>query len=130
LDGPFPRIVASALNPEQESFVIDGEVVVLDKEGKSDFSAVSSGKHDEWAQFYAFDILAGDGEDLRPWPLALRKGTLAGMLSDPVGGIFIAEYEKGEWRGPILRGLQYEARGASSRSASIMAVARAHANIG
>ena len=23
---------------------------------------------------YAFDMLAGDGEDLRSWPIALRKG--------------------------------------------------------
>jgi bifunctional non-homologous end joining protein LigD len=45
---------------------------------------------------YAFDMLAGDGEDLRPWPLALRKGALAGLLSDPVDGIFIAEYEQGK----------------------------------
>ena len=35
-------------------------------------------------------------EDLRAWPLALRKGARAGLLSDPVDGIFIAEYEQGE----------------------------------
>jgi bifunctional non-homologous end joining protein LigD len=46
--------------------------------------------------FYAFDMLAGDGEDLRSWPLALRKGALAGLLSDPVDGIFSAEYEQGD----------------------------------
>ena len=41
-------------------------------------------------------MLSGDGEDLRSWPLSLRKGALAGLLSDPVDGIFIAEYEQGE----------------------------------
>jgi ATP-dependent DNA ligase len=41
-------------------------------------------------------MLAGEGEDLRPWPLALRKGALAGLLSDRVDGIFIAEHEQGE----------------------------------
>jgi ATP-dependent DNA ligase len=53
---------------------------VLDKEGKSDFDALASRRHDKWAQLYAFDMLAGDGEDLRPWPLALRKGALTGLL--------------------------------------------------
>jgi hypothetical protein len=42
------------------------------------------------------DMLAGEGEDLRSWPLALRKGALAELLSDPVDGIFITEYERGE----------------------------------
>jgi ATP-dependent DNA ligase len=99
----FPLIVSGALKLEQESFVIDGEVVVLDKEGKSDFDALASRKQDKWAQLYAFDMLAGDGEDLRTWPLALRKGALAGLLSDPVDGIFIAEYEQGEIGGVLFR---------------------------
>jgi ATP-dependent DNA ligase len=92
----FPLIVSAALKLEEESFAIDGEVVVLDKEGKSDFDALASRKHDKHAWLYAFDMLAGDGEDLRSWPLSLRKGALAGLLSDLVDGIFIAEYEKGE----------------------------------
>jgi ATP-dependent DNA ligase len=37
----FPLIVSAALKLEQESFVIDGELVVLDKEGKSDFDALA-----------------------------------------------------------------------------------------
>jgi bifunctional non-homologous end joining protein LigD len=69
---------------------------VLDKDGVSDFDALASRRRDKRAMLYAFDMLAGDGEDLRPWPLALRKGALAGPLSDPVDGIFIAEYEQGD----------------------------------
>jgi bifunctional non-homologous end joining protein LigD len=100
----FPLVVTAALKLPQESFVLDGEVVALDKEGKSDFDALASRKHDKRAQFYAFDLLTGDGEDLRPWPLALRKGALAGLLSDPVDGIFIAEYEQG---GPKIAGRDF-----------------------
>jgi len=92
----FPLIVAAALKLPEKNFVIDGEVVVLMPDGISDFDALASRKHDKRAMLYAFDMLAGDGEDLRPWPLALRKGALAGLLSDPVDGIFIAEYEQGE----------------------------------
>jgi bifunctional non-homologous end joining protein LigD len=38
----FPLIVAAALKLPEKQFVIDGEVVVLDKEGKSDFDALAS----------------------------------------------------------------------------------------
>jgi bifunctional non-homologous end joining protein LigD len=92
----FPLIVEGALKLPQKSFVIDGEVVVLRPDGVSDFDALHSRQHDKRALLYAFDLLAGEGEDLRPWPLALRKGALAGLLSDPVDGIFLAEYEQGD----------------------------------
>jgi ATP-dependent DNA ligase len=91
----FPLVVSAALKLEQESFAIDGEVVVLGKEGKSDFDALSSRRHDKRAQLYAFDMLAGDGEDFRPQALTLRKAKLARLLRRRVDGIFIAEYEQG-----------------------------------
>jgi bifunctional non-homologous end joining protein LigD len=75
--------------------VIDGEVVVLDKAGVSDFDALSSRKYDKRAQLYAFDLLAGDDKDLRGLPLSIRKVGLTQLLSDPVDGVFIAEYEQG-----------------------------------
>jgi bifunctional non-homologous end joining protein LigD len=78
----FPLVVSAAVEVPQESFVIDGEVVVLRPDGMPDFDALASRKHDKRAMLCAFDMLAGDGEDLRPWPLALRKGALAGLLSD------------------------------------------------
>jgi len=73
-DRRFPLIVEAALKLRPKHFVIDREVVVLDKEGVSDFDALSSRKHDNRAQLYAFDMLARDGEDLRGFPLALCKG--------------------------------------------------------
>jgi bifunctional non-homologous end joining protein LigD len=97
----FPLIVSAALKLPQASFVLDGEVVVLKPDGVSDFDALHSRKHDKRAMLYAFDLLAGEGEDLRSWPLALRKGALAGLLSDPVDGIFIAEYEQGDEQSDI-----------------------------
>jgi len=73
-----------------------GEIVVLDKDGVSDFDALHSRKHDKRAMFYAFDMLAGDGEDYRTLALLLRKANLARLLKRRVDGIFIAEYEQGE----------------------------------
>jgi len=88
--------VAGALKLPQERFVLDGEVVVLDKDGICDFDALASRKQDKPAQLYAFDMLAGDGEDFPPQALLLRKAELARLLKRRVDGIFIADYEQGD----------------------------------
>jgi bifunctional non-homologous end joining protein LigD len=91
----FPLIVAAALKLRRRHFVLDGEVVVLDKYGVSDFDALASRKHDKQAQFYAFDMPAGEGEGYRGQALLLREANLARLLKRRVDGIFIAEYEQG-----------------------------------
>jgi bifunctional non-homologous end joining protein LigD len=89
-------IVTAAPKLRQEHFVIDGEAVVISPDGVSDFGALRSGRHYERAQLYAFDMLAGDGEDQRQLPLSLRKTNLARLLKRRIPGGFIAEYEQGE----------------------------------
>jgi bifunctional non-homologous end joining protein LigD len=71
----FPLIVDAALRLRQSHFILDGEAVVLDADGISDFAALY--RHSEQARLYAFDMLAGDGEDHRKLTLALRKANLA-----------------------------------------------------
>jgi bifunctional non-homologous end joining protein LigD len=92
----FPLIVTAALKLRQEHFVLDGETVVPGPDGVSDFTALRSGRYNERAQLYAFDMLGGDGEDHRQLPLLLRKIKLARLLKRRIPGIFIAEYEEGE----------------------------------
>jgi bifunctional non-homologous end joining protein LigD len=69
------------LMSQRKQFVLDGEIVVLDKDGVSDFDALASRKYDKRAQLYAFDMLASNGEDLRPLPLARRKAKSRGALA-------------------------------------------------
>jgi bifunctional non-homologous end joining protein LigD len=57
--------------------VIDGEAVLLGVDGRSDFNGLHSRKHDAEVEFYAFDMLVSDGEDLRKLPLSMRKTNLA-----------------------------------------------------
>ncbi len=64
-----------------KQFVIDGEAVILGVDGRSDFDALHSGKHNEEVQLYAFDMLAGDGDDMRQLPLSMRKANLARLLA-------------------------------------------------
>ena len=100
----FPWIVETALKIRQTHFVIDGEAVVLGVDGISDFNALHSRKHDaQVVQLYAFDMLAGDGDDYRRLPLTMRKTNLARLLARRTEGIFVAPFERGEI-GPDLFG--------------------------
>ena len=97
----YPWIVEAALKNRIKQFVIDGEAVVLGVDGISDFNALHSRKHDEEVQLYAFDMLAIDGDDLRPLPLSMRKAHLARLLARRPDGIFLNSFEQGEM-GPDL----------------------------
>jgi bifunctional non-homologous end joining protein LigD len=90
----FPLIVAGALKLRHKNFTVDGEVVVLDNDGISNFEALTSRKYDRRALLYAFDMLTDNGENLRPLMLSMRKAKLAQLFSQPVDGIFIADYEQ------------------------------------
>src|SRR5271154_1516857 len=72
----YPWIVESALKNRIKQFVIDGEAVVLGVDSVSDFEALHSGKNNDLVQLCAFDMLAGDGNDLRSLPLSMRKTNL------------------------------------------------------
>ena len=61
-----------------------------------DFNALHSGKHNEEVQLCAFDVVALDGDDLRPLPLSMRKANLARLLARRPDGIFVSPFEQGE----------------------------------
>ncbi|SDK42399.1 RNA ligase family protein [Bradyrhizobium ottawaense] len=97
----FPWIVETAHKIRTSRFAIDGEIVVLDVQGISNFDALHSGRHNEEAQLYAFDLVALDGDDLRDLPLFERKDRLGKLLRGRPEGIFVAPFEQGEI-GPSL----------------------------
>ena len=80
-------------------------------DGRSDFNGLHSRKHDAEVEFYAFDILVSDGEDLRKLPLSMRKASLARLLASRVDGISLSDFEQGEigpdlFRHACLMGLE------------------------
>ena len=99
----YPWIVEAARRIRQRRFVLDGEAVILGVDDRSDFDALHSGKHNEEVQLYAFDMLAGDGDDMRQLPLSMRKANLTRLLSRRSEGIFIAPFEQGEIRPDLFR---------------------------
>ncbi|MGE9009469.1 hypothetical protein ACO2JO_12850 [Leptospira interrogans] len=107
----YPLITEAALRIRSTSFVLDGEAVLLGVDGISDFDGLHSRKHNDEVQFYAFDMLVADGEDIRKLPLTMRKTNLARLLARRVDGIFISDFERGEigpelFRHACLMGLE------------------------
>ena len=84
----FPLISEAALRNRNSNFVIDGEAVLLGVDGRSDFNGLHSRKHDDEVQFYAFDMLVSDGDDLRKLPLRCARPTSLGCWHDASTGSF------------------------------------------
>lgn len=74
--------ITSALQKWKRSAIIDGEVVMLNERGGSDFNALQNWNSDEDGPLYyfVFDILWLDGKDLMNEPLYKRKNTLKSIL--------------------------------------------------
>jgi bifunctional non-homologous end joining protein LigD len=92
----FPEIAGAVAALPYKGLVLDGEVVVLDEEGKPSFQRLQQrfqlsrpadirrSSVNLPATYFAFDLLAAEGFDLRPLPLVERKKMLQGLI--PPGG--------------------------------------------
>ena len=77
----FASLVEPARKLPVESALIDGEVMVLDEEGRSNFALMQNAlKSGAPLVYVAFDLLWLDGEDLRRLPLSERKRRLRAIL--------------------------------------------------
>jgi bifunctional non-homologous end joining protein LigD len=65
-------------------------------DGTSNFEGLHSRKHNDEVQFYAFDMLISEGDDIRKLPLSMRKANLARLLARHVDGIFLSDFEQSE----------------------------------
>lgn len=76
LNVPFPSI-ARAFTFLPDDTMIDGELVVLDDHGKPSFNALQHSRFTpDMLYFYAFDLVALAGRDLRKLPLVERRELL------------------------------------------------------
>lgn len=77
----FAPIVAS-LRELRHDAVLDGEVVVVDREGRAQFQLLQNYQRTGAGRllYYVFDLLYLDGDDLRALPLLERKKRLARIL--------------------------------------------------
>lgn len=81
----FAGLVDEAAALDIGSALIDGEAVVLDADGRTSFQALQNALKGspERIDYFAFDLLELDGEDLTGRPLTERKAKLEALLPQP-----------------------------------------------
>jgi len=94
----FPSIAAEAAKLDANTFILDGEAVVLDEAGRADFSLLQQalggrgGKAKaERAMLFAFDLLYLDGHDLTRMALVERRQMLEDLIDHESGSIRLSE---------------------------------------
>jgi bifunctional non-homologous end joining protein LigD len=99
----YPELGTLARALHGHSAIVDGEIVVMDEDGRPSFESLQSrinvsresdvrrAMRDHPATYVVFDILHLDGRDLIGTPLRIRKKTLKDVLR-PVDGIIYADH--------------------------------------
>lgn len=96
----FPAIMEAARDLGPATMILDGEAVVLDEQGRSDFGALQrslgadgrrSGNLTSPAILMAFDLLYLDGHDLRRLDYSERRHLLNDTLEGLTGAIRLSE---------------------------------------
>jgi len=75
----FPRIAAAIERLRPPTLLLDGEVVVFDRQRVSHFQLLQQDSGDP--VYAVFDCLFADGKDLRHEPLSARRTALEGIVS-------------------------------------------------
>jgi bifunctional non-homologous end joining protein LigD len=81
----MPDIAAAAAKLPVKDAILDGEAVVLDDQGASNFADLQAAFQEErqsYITYFAFDLLHLDGHNLRGLPLSERKQILGDLLSN------------------------------------------------
>ncbi len=81
-----------------KAMVLDGEMTIIDKAGKTDFQALQNYMKNPKnlnLTYIVFDLLALDGEDLRQRPLFKRKELLENLMKDAPENLYYSRHVKG-----------------------------------
>jgi ATP-dependent DNA ligase len=93
--GRYRRVVEAAGKLPCQAAIIDGEIIVQDENGISDFDALRSAiyKASHRIVFFAFDLLHLDGRDLWRTPLVERRAALRKLIEpDPRSPIQFSDH--------------------------------------
>ena len=95
----FPAIVTSLSDlATGRAIVLDGEVVITDETGKTDFQALQSylkRPKDQNLTYIVFDLLALDGVDMRGLSLIKRKEQLERLMTNAPTNLYYSRHIKG-----------------------------------
>lgn len=115
-------IAQAAASLDAADAIIDGEAVVMDKEGVSDFAALQAAFQEETRReitYFAFDLLHLDGHNPRGLSLLQRKELLASLISqlEEGGPIRYSEHIQSDGRQVFARACELGAEGIVAKMA-------------
>ena len=115
----FGKIAPAVAAIGARSALVDGEIVVLDGEGRSSFGmlqqTLTTGEYP--LTLYAFDLLMLNGKDLRQLPLQTRKEKLKGLLASAPDSIRYSDHVRGNGREVLARCCELGLEGVVSKRA-------------
>ena len=118
----FPTVAAAVAELRLDQSLLDGEVIVMKKDGTPDFQALQNlmqrGSDDD-VVYYAFDLPFYDGYDLTNVPLIERKAILAEILADQPSDAVVrySDHIAGEGNQVIAQACRHKLEGIISKQA-------------
>ena len=100
--------------------VLDGEMVITDESGKTDFQALQSYMKNPRGQnltYIVFDLLALDGQDLRGSPLTERIQILENLMKDGPNGLYYSPSVRGYGKESFAAACQTDMEGIIGKKA-------------
>lgn len=116
----FPHLLNALEHLPIKNAIIDGEMVALDEEGKSNFQKLQNSlknKNDKALRYYAFDLLYLNGKDLRELPLVERKEMLKDILKDAPSNIVYSDHFFEDGKGFYQVACEHQLEGVISKLA-------------
>lgn len=102
------------------SMVLDGEMVITDEHGKTDFQALQNYLKNHRGRnltYIIFDLLALDGQDLRGRRLIERKEMLEALMKDAPGNLYYSRHVTGNGKASFLAACQRNMEGIIGKKA-------------
>lgn len=102
------------------AMVLDGEMVITDADGKTDFQALQNYMRNPKGKnltYIVFDLLALDGADLRGHCLIDRKETLEALMKDSPKNLYYSKHIRGNGKSSFLAACESNMEGIVGKKA-------------
>ena len=102
------------------AMVLDGEMVITDAEGRTDFQALQNHMRNPKGKnltYIVFDLLALDGADLRGHRLIDRKETLEALMKDSPENLYYSKHIRGNGEAGFLAACESNLEGIVGKKA-------------
>lgn len=114
----FPAIEQAAKRLPVSTAILDGEAVVLDEQGRSDFGLLqqslggrSGSKTSRDSILFAFDLLYFDGHDLTRMDLSERRHILEDLMEGVAGAVRLSEEIEADGDRPLASACEHGLEG-------------------